>query len=208
MPARRGHVASIGRIANGIVGAVLLQQQTRFACFQRAFVDIKIALIALVAGIGEARAIGRPRAELVDGFWLRSDWDKSRAVATEQGELHTLVPARISAYQQDIGSRRVGSAANTVPHKGKLLWPCRSGCRHIYRNAPHFRNTCDIGQEGEALPTGREAGAIGHANVEVAGKVVCLGWHRFFTSSFNTDLIVTYFWFIAIVHWMRGQGSG
>jgi hypothetical protein len=50
---------------------------------------------------------------------------------------------------------------------------------YVYRKAPDLSYTCDISEEAEALPIGREARHVGRTDIEVAFKAVLFSWHRY-----------------------------
>src|SRR5260370_82447 len=77
------HVASIRGVAAGIISPVMLEKLARFAGFHETLVDIEVASVTLVAGIGDACAIRRPAAEEVDGLWLCGEGGKGRAGCAE-----------------------------------------------------------------------------------------------------------------------------
>ena len=81
LPRAIGLEAALNMIVSGT--PVMSEKLARFAGFHGTLVDIEVANVALVAGIGDACAIRRPAAEEVDCLWLCGKGCKGRAVCAE-----------------------------------------------------------------------------------------------------------------------------
>ncbi len=191
LPALHQHEAPVRRVARGVIGAVLLQKQPRLAVCRGVLrmpdaplVDIEVAAVAGVAGIGDPRSVRRPpggahavlppAAELVDDVRLVGQRLKNRAVIAQQIELGALVAAAIAADEELLGDRRIGGAHRPVAAEGELRWPGGRLGAQVHRHGPDLANAGDVGDEADPAAIRREAGPARRAHVEIALEVVGL----------------------------------
>jgi len=170
--------ATIGRVVEGPIGAVVLVDQPWWRAIKRLFVEVEIAWIAPVGGVAQAVAVGRPRAKGVNDVGLIGQRREGNAVIAHEVELRPLGAAGIPRHQEHRRGRRVGGAVGALAAKGDLMRPGRRLRRRRNRDGPDLGDAGDVRDEAESPAVRREVGVARGAYVEVALEGVAVGAHH------------------------------
>ena len=150
---------------------MLLPSNTQLAGAARdvLHIDVEMRLVALVRGVGDAGAIRRPAAEVMDHRRIGGQFARlrRRVARIDQQQLLALVAAAVDAVDQPVIHRRTAQQRDLLVVEGEL--PVGAG-REIERPDLRQARTAQVEQR---LSVAGEGGRGGGADRDEGFRVVC-----------------------------------